>query len=80
MLGSSGTCPHLYLHHMCPYRISLGGDATARNLLLAEVPFPMQSMLVQRSCRHSPSTLQLGREDAQQHGAASAERGSRVAC
>lgn len=49
MLGSSGTHSRLYLHPMCPYRISLGGDATAQNLLLAEVPFPMQSKLVQRS-------------------------------
>lgn len=49
MLGSSGTCPNLYLHPMCPYRISLGGDATAQTPLPAEVPFPVQSKLVQRS-------------------------------
>lgn len=67
MLGSSGTCPHLYLHHMCPYRISLGGDATARNLLLAEVPFPMQSKLVQRSLQtlsKHPTARQGGRPAA----------------
>lgn len=49
MLGSPGTCPHLYLHPMCPYRKSLMGDATAQSLLLAEIPFPVQSRLVQRS-------------------------------
>lgn len=49
MLGSSGTRPRLYLQPMCPYGISLGGDATPQNLLLAEVPFPKQSKLVQRS-------------------------------
>ena len=67
MLGSSGTCPRLYLHPMCPYRISLGGDATARNLLLAEVPFPMQSTLVQRSLQtlsKHPTAGQGGRPGA----------------
>lgn len=49
MLGRSGTCPCLYLHPTCPYGISLGGGATPQNLLLAEIPFPKQSKLVQRS-------------------------------
>lgn len=49
MLGSSGTCPRCYSYPICPYRISLGGDATPRELLLAEVPFPVPSTLVQRS-------------------------------
>lgn len=45
MLGSSGTCPHLFLHPMCPYRISLGGDARAKTCCWLRPP----SQLVQRS-------------------------------
>lgn len=63
MLGSSGTCPCCDSYPMCPYRISLGGDAMPQKLLLAEVPFPMQATLVQRSlqtlCKH-PSAGQKG--------------------
>lgn len=49
MLGSSGTCCNLYLHPIRPYGLSLGGNATAQTPLPAEVPFPVQSKLVQRS-------------------------------
>lgn len=49
MLGSSGTCPRCDFYPMCPYRISLGGEATPSELLLAEVLLPAPSMLVQRS-------------------------------
>ena len=67
MLGSSGTRPRLCLHPMCPYGLSLGGDATAQNLLLAEVPFPMQPELVQRSLQtlsKHPAAGQGGRPAA----------------
>lgn len=78
MLGSSGTCPRCYSYPMRPYRISLGGDAKPRKLLLAEVPFPAPSTLVQRSLQTLSKHAGAGQRGHQERGAASAERGCHV--